>query len=369
MSAVGFEDKLYPPTKIIGVVDLLATEGIGSVDALRGVGVSFEQLQRTETRISLNQVLESYRNAIGLSRNRHFAFHLGLRQHMSAYGFYGFAMLCCPDLRRTMEFAVRYHPLAVPTSTIAFEERDRRASWTIQPIPHPKIDGPMYRFITEFQIALHISLMRDVESSFVPLEVNVTYPPEDSGITVDVTACPVRFGQPESQIIFDAAWLNRTPGMGHRTTYPEIVALCDQHLADLTLRTGPAGRVRRILLQDLASRPTFADVAKALRTPTRTLRRQLRRQSTSFRRLVDELRAHLAVKYLRETAMTSEDIGFALGFGDAATFRRAFSRWTGKSPNAFRRQQNPIGVGLMERLEASGKRHKHSIDIVGTPDR
>ena len=361
MSTVGFEDKLYPPTKIIGVVDLLAEEGIGSIDTLRGTGISFEQLQRTDTRISVNQVLESYRNAIRLSHNRHFAFHLGLRQHMSAYGLYGFAMLCCPDLRRTMEFALRYHPLAAPTCTIAFEELDRRATWTIQPIPHPKIDGSMYRFITEFQIAVHISLMRDVESSFVPLEVNVTYPPGNSGITVDLTACPVQFGQPESQIVFDAAWLNRAPGMGHRTTYPEIVALCDQLLADLTLRIGPAGRVRRILLQDLAHRPTFADVAKALRTPTRTLRRQLFRQNTSFRRLVDELRAHLAEKYLRETAMMNEDIGFALGFDDAAAFRRAFSRWTGMSPTAFRRQENKGGVGPMERLEVNGKRHKHSI--------
>jgi hypothetical protein len=39
MSTVGFEDKLYPPTKIIGVVDLLAKEGIGSIDVLRGIGV------------------------------------------------------------------------------------------------------------------------------------------------------------------------------------------------------------------------------------------------------------------------------------------------------------------------------------------
>jgi AraC-like DNA-binding protein len=66
------------------------------------------------------------------------------------------------------------------------------------------------------------------------------------------------------------------------------------------------------------------------------LRRQLDRQGTSFRELVDELRAQIAVKYLRETVMTNDDIAVALGFSDAANFRHAFRRWTSKTPSQFR---------------------------------
>lgn len=351
MASIGFDDKLYPSTKIVAVVDLLSQEGLGFVDALNGVGLTLDQLQDADARISLNQLIMCYRNAIKLSSDRHFAFRLGMMQHLSAYGLYGFAMLCCPDLRRAMEFAVRYHPLATPTCGISFDERGRRASWTVQPTSHPKIDASMYRFVTELQIATHISLMQDMEASFTPLELDVIYSSAASGITPDLTRCPIRYGQAENRIVFDAAWLDAKPGLGHRTTYPAMVALCDQHLADLTLRTGLAGKVRRILLEDLANRPTFADTAKLLRMPTRTLRRQLDRQGTSFRQLADELRLHLAIKYLRESAMTNEDIGYALGFGDAATFRRAFSRWTGKSPNAFRHNENPTATDLMERLD------------------
>jgi len=71
---------------------------------------------------------------------------------------------------------------------------------------------------------------------------------------------------------------------------------------------------------------------------SRTLRRQLRLQNTSFRELSDELRVHVALRYLRETTMTMEDIGFALGFSDSANFRHAFRRWTGKAPHEFRRE-------------------------------
>jgi AraC-like DNA-binding protein len=95
------------------------------------------------------------------------------------------------------------------------------------------------------------------------------------------------------------------------------------------------------LSADVAKRPAFTTVAKLLKTTPRTLRRQLRLQDTSFRQLSDELRVHVALRYLRETTMTMEDIAFALGFSDSANFRHAFRRWTGKAPHEFRREAAP----------------------------
>jgi transcriptional regulator GlxA family with amidase domain len=112
---------------------------------------------------------------------------------------------------------------------------------------------------------------------------------------------------------------------------------CTVSTPDLVLQSGAAGRVRSLLSTDVAERLSFAAVAKLLKTTTRTLRRQLRLQNTSFRELSDEFRVHVALRYLRETTMTMEDIAFALGFSDSANFRHAFRRWTGKAPHEFRR--------------------------------
>ena len=120
-----------------------------------------------------------------------------------------------------------------------------------------------------------------------------------------------------------------------------MVALCDELLADLALRAGVAGKIRASLLQDIAKRPTLSETAKQLGTTARTLRRQLALQGTSFRALADELRVQTAVRYLRETAMTNEDIAVALGFSDAANFRHAFRRWTGASPRKFKSRARP----------------------------
>jgi AraC-like DNA-binding protein len=99
----------------------------------------------------------------------------------------------------------------------------------------------------------------------------------------------VRFEQPANQFIFDRHWMDKPAKLGNRTTYAAVVKLCDDLLADLSLRTGVAGKIRASLLQDIATRPTFAATAKQLGTTTRTLRRQLQQQGMSFRKLVDEL--------------------------------------------------------------------------------
>jgi AraC-like DNA-binding protein len=115
-----------------------------------------------------------------------------------------------------------------------------------------------------------------------------------------------------------------------------IVAICDDLLNDLKSRVGIAGEIRALLLRDIANPPTLADIAKLLDLSDRSLRRQLREQGISFRGLLDELRTQIALKYLHTTKISNEDIALALGFSDAANFRRAFRRWTNKSPSEIR---------------------------------
>jgi AraC-like DNA-binding protein len=51
---------------------------------------------------------------------------------------------------------------------------------------------------------------------------------------------------------------------------------------------------------------------------------------------VDELRRDIAIRYLRETDLTVEEIAESLGFSDAANFRQAFRRWTKAAPYEFK---------------------------------
>jgi AraC-like DNA-binding protein len=257
---------------------------------------------------------------------------------------YGFAILSGINFRRTMAFAVQYHQLAAPLVDVQFSEQGKLAEWTMVPVPYPHVDAELYKFIVELQAGVHVSLHRDVMGqSFYPAELHFTFGrPRGAKKDVEVFGCPVLYGQPENKLIFDTEWLNGTPNFGNEVTNSELTELCDRLLSELKLSTGLAGRVREIFLASLARPMSFDLVAERLRISSRTLRRKLEQEGTSFRELIDELRAHAAIKYVRDTDLTIEDVAFALGFSDAAAFRHAFRRWTKSAPHEYRRARIDI---------------------------
>jgi AraC-like DNA-binding protein len=335
---VGLGERIYESTKLAALFDILVDQGYAPSAILKNVDLRADEVHSPKARTSLRQLMIACRNAIQLSGDPHLPYRIGTSIHVSTYGMYGFAILCCPDFRKAMDFAARYHALAAPLATIDFNEEKEFASWTVEPNAHTATDPQLYRFITEMQIGIHISLMRDIMGpGFAPHEISLTYPEaHDFGLPADLIGCDVRFTSPADRIVFRSDWLDQAASLGNRTTYPTIVALCDDLLDDLKLRIGVAGRVRALLLRDIANPPTVAVVARVLGVNERSLRRQLRQQGLSFRDLLDELRAQIALKYLRTTKLANEDIALALGYSDAANFRRAFHRWTNKAPSEIR---------------------------------
>ena len=334
----GPDEKVYPVVKIATILESLSQQGVAPTEALVGVRLSSSAISLPTTRVSLNQVIACYRNALRLCRDPRFAYEAGLRFHVSSYGMFGFAILSSMNFRQTMHFAVNYHELATPLADMSFKEADNSGAWTIVPVPHPHVDASLYRFLVELQFGIHLSLHREVMGpEFAPRELHVTYgPPDNAPSYPELFGCPVRFGQSENKFLFEAHWLDGVPKLGNEITYAAVLKLCDEMMEDLQLHIGLVGKIRQILLVNLMRPTSFEAVADYLHMSTRTLRRRLVEENTSFRKLVDELRMQMAIKYLRDTNLTTEDIAYALGFSDAANFRHAFRRWTKSAPQQFR---------------------------------
>jgi AraC-like DNA-binding protein len=95
-------------------------------------------------------------------------------------------------------------------------------------------------------------------------------------------------------------------------------------------------RVRGFLSAKPGCYPPASEVARALRTSPRSLRRGLQRMSTSYQELLDETRHDDARRLLETTRLSMEEVARKLGFADVRSFRRAFKRWTGVSPGSYR---------------------------------
>jgi AraC-like DNA-binding protein len=104
--------------------------------------------------------------------------------------------------------------------------------------------------------------------------------------------------------------------------------------------SGLAAKVRNRLRETVpADWPDFDDLASQLRLPEPTLRRKLRLEGLTYRDVKDEIRRGPAMESLLRGRRDVGDISADLGFSEPSAFHRAFRKWTGKSPGAFRRDQ------------------------------
>ena len=98
-----------------------------------------------------------------------------------------------------------------------------------------------------------------------------------------------------------------------------------------------AARIRRKLRQSPpVDWPDSEDIAAALNMAEATLRRRLKQEGATYQSIRDALRRDLAIARLADTTQTIAEIAHALGFAEPSAFHRAFRKWTGVRPAAYR---------------------------------
>ena len=93
--------------------------------------------------------------------------------------------------------------------------------------------------------------------------------------------------------------------------------------------------------------PAIERVAERMGSSVRTLQRRLSEAGVTHTALVEHARCDRALRRLRTTRLPIGQVAKELGFRDPSSFSRAFQRWTGMSPRAYRRMlgQTALGTG------------------------
>lgn len=95
-------------------------------------------------------------------------------------------------------------------------------------------------------------------------------------------------------------------------------------------------RQLRLALDEGREPPTVETLADTFSVSPATLRRRLDAEGVQWQALKDELRRDLAIHLLSGAGSSVGEVADRLGYNDAATFHRAFRRWTGSPPGAYR---------------------------------
>ncbi len=199
------------------------------------------------------------------------------------------------------------------------------------------LHGPRPPSVESFAAAISLCFVRHQALGPVAVrEVRLTQPRPDEGLAAAherTLGAPVRFASDATGYVLDRSSL----AVPLRGADPVLRGLLEQ-LADRQLASPSAPalaeRVRdQIAVRGVGCSVRAADVAADLGVSERTLRRTLLAEGTSFQAQLDEALAAAALERLDHESV--EQVAAALGFADAATFRRAFRRWRGVSPRSL----------------------------------
>jgi AraC-like DNA-binding protein len=202
------------------------------------------------------------------------------------------------------------------------------------PVPPPALQ----RMLSEFTLSLLFGRFRDIAGRDVATEVRFLHaPPPWVAALRERFGCKLVFSAPAAGILFPHASL-ATPS---QRADPRLEEIVERHALDVlradppaeTLADHVAAAVRAALPDGL---PPMRRIAKALALSERTLRRRLADQRLTFERVRDAELERLARELLSRRASSIEEVAYLLGFSEARAFQRAFKRWTGRTPGAFR---------------------------------
>lgn len=155
-----------------------------------------------------------------------------------------------------------------------------------------------------------------------------------------VYGCPVELSADEGALYFDAALLKRSS----LAAEPELLRIHEtvaaRKLEDLA-RQDFLHTVEQELGGLLEQGEASLDVlARRLERTPRALRSELSALGTSFKEVLAGYRERLARRLLARTSEPIDQIIYLTGFSEPAAFTRAFKRWTGETPSAFRKRMH-----------------------------
>ena len=331
-------ESIYAPYKLAALVETLTELGFPSDEILRGTGLTHLDIDNPESQTSVGQYFTACRNAIRISKNPATPFLIGRKMHLSAYGMYGYALMCSVTLRDFFNSAVRYHKLATPIVVIDWRETEDEAIWFFPRLASPELSADLHSFLIEQQLVQHVIHMKDVAGpDCKPILVELSYAaPAHAKLYEQYLGCPVEFDRPVCELHYDVEILEHAPQLAHKLTSTLMQSTCERLIGQAKTSWGFSGQIYQMLMMSAGQIPTMEQTASKLFMNERTMRRKLEQEGTSFGEILEDVRSSLAKDYLKTTKMTTEDVAVLVGFSDVANFRRAFKKWTGCTPTDFR---------------------------------
>ena len=318
----------------------LMSVGIDCSGYLGRLGVTMEALEQAEDKLTQEQYNTLLDEVIGDYPNRGLGLLDGQGVSLLEHGLLGYAMFASENLSKALARHARYQDVIGAALHTKLFVQGRDAKLRVTDIARPElINTPAkLRYETERLLAQWAEIGPVFGSSKIWFShLMVGYPkPSYADLYKEILGPNISFGAECTEIVFDADLLQQPLKFANEAAAVLCEQQCDALLKQLQNTEGYVARVRRILAGNPGGNLAIAAVCRMLGTSERSLRRRLKEEGTTFKKVVLHFRMELAASYLKGDEMTIQEVAFTTGYSDPSNFHRAFQQYYGQTPAGFR---------------------------------
>ena len=327
---------------LVGAGALIAELGGDPAEVCRRSGVSAAVLSDPDMPVAAAGVVSFLAHAAAICDCPTFGLRLASRQDLSVLGPLWLLMRGADNVAQLIADLARYFVIHTRGASIGTQPGGDGSLFVIYNLARElPVDD---RQVIELGLALFCNEMRShAEPRWQPASVQFCHrAPPDLGLHRRFFGPTLSFDQDRNAIRIQAELLARPLAAADERSRRMMSAV----LAGRQSRTPQAalsrieGAIRALMPFSACS---IGEVANAIATSPRTLQRQLAENGTTFQKLRDQVRADLALKYLRQSTLQLAEISEILGFAEPSVFTRSFRRWHGCTPRDARQR---IAAGM-----------------------
>jgi len=323
-------------SSIVGLLEYARARGIDGDRALEGAGLTSAALVGAEARVphvAYNQVWQLLADA---SDDPEFGLHVAERLTLDTFGVVGHLVARSRTFGEALDRVVAYSRILHDAGRVELESRGDRV------IVFPGCRGLSHEFprhVAEFSAASVLVLGRAVtRTPLAAIAMRFRHPaPASVAAHARMFHVAPVFSAPETELELPRAVLQ----LPIPDAQPGVLTYLDAYAHDVIAKLPDdddlVSAVERLVASELGRGvPELEGVAIQLGMTARTLQRRLGELETSYQTLIDHVRRRYAERYLADDRLAIAEVSFLVGFSEPSNFHRAFRRWTGETPAAFR---------------------------------
>jgi AraC-like DNA-binding protein len=326
------------------LIDAMGQAGGAGAELMRALELSPAQLDAPDTRIPRSLLYPLCERALDLTADPALGLHLAEKTTESTFIPVSQLIAHGPTLRDGFEALAQFDRLLSDDRSYQLLESGDKV--TLRALPLSGASPRAQRFLAELMVAGFQRLLRAFGADAQPSQIMFLHAaPTYHAEYARVFEGPVAFEQAFSGIVFDRALLDLPAPHKDEALHEALRAVAERRLFGITQGASYAQRVREFLVHKGGPHHTDMDeAARAIGLSVRSLRRRLNAEGNSYHVVANEALKLVAKHLLLSKQHTIQETAFEMGFADARSFHRAFRRWTGTTPGAYRRAQRQEAI-------------------------